>query len=332
MNIGEILTTVPNAETYDAYARLYNKLKKYKSPLCSISGGSDSDIMLHLCATLDDEKKIRYVFFDTGLEFQATKDHIKDLEQRYGITIETHRAKMPVPLCTKKYGVPFLSKRVSDYIERLQRHNFQWEDEDFETLYARYPKCKAPLRWWCNAFGENSRFNISHNKWLKEFMVENPPTFAISNKCCKYAKKETAQDCIKESDADLNIVGIRKSEGGARAVAYKSCYSPETEKHIAEFRPIFWFKNETKEAFKQCYEIKNSDCYEKWGLRRTGCSGCPFARDIETEINAVKMYEPKLYKALMNVFGASYEYTKAYRQFQKEKQNEQSDSAGSPDS
>lgn len=318
MDIATILTNSPNSDIYDAFARLYNKLSRFHKPICAISGGSDSDIMLHMCALVDDKKKIRYVFFDTGLEFQATKDHIEELQEKYGVTIETHRAKQPVPYCVKKYGVPFLSKRVSDYMERLQRHNFKWEDEDFETLYARYPKCKAALRWWCNTFGENSRFNIENTKWLKEFIIQNPPNFKISNKCCANAKKATAHECIAESDADLNLVGVRKSEGGARATAYKSCFSPQNEQHIAEFRPIFWFKNETKEIFKEFYGVQNSDCYETWGLKRTGCSGCPFARDIETEINAVKIHEPKLYKALMNLFGESYEYTRAYKEFKRQ--------------
>jgi 3'-phosphoadenosine 5'-phosphosulfate sulfotransferase (PAPS reductase)/FAD synthetase len=325
MSLLEILESAPNTDVYDAYAKLYNKIVKFKKPICSISGGSDSDIMLHMCASVDDKKKIKYVFFDTGLEFQATKDHINDLEKRYGVIIERRRAEKPVPYCTKKYGIPFLSKRVSDYMERLQQHDFKWEDEDFGTLYKKYPKCKAALRWWCNQFGEGSHFNIDQNKWLKEFIIQNPPEFKISNKCCLYAKKNTAHDCIEEMEADLNLVGVRKSEGGARATAYKSCFSPESDRHIAEFRPIFWFKNETKEAFKKAYDIHNSDCYEVWGLRRTGCSGCPFAKDIETEIEAVRQYEPKLYKALMNVFGESYAYTKAYREFQNKRkiENEQ---------
>lgn len=321
MEIGKILESAPNAEIYDAFAKLYNKAAHFSRPICSISGGSDSDIVLHMCVSIDDRKKIRYVFFDTGLEFQATKEHIKKLQEKYGIAIETHRAKKPVPYCVKKYGVPFLSKRVSDYMERLQRYDFQWEDEDFDTLYAKYPKCKAALRWWCNEFGEGSHFNIENTKWLKEFIIQNPPRFRVSNKCCGYAKKATARECIEEGDADLNIVGVRKSEGGARATAYKSCFSPQNEKHIAEFRPIFWFKNETKDVFNDFYGIGNSDCYEKWGLKRTGCSGCPFARNLEEELNAVKEYEPKLYKALINLFGESYEYTRSYREFQKQQKD-----------
>lgn len=120
---------------------------------------------------------------------------------------------------------------------------------------------------------------------------------------------------IEENGFDLNIVGIRKAEGGARQTAYKNCFSEASEKHIAQYRPIFWFKNNDKEQFNNHYEICNSDCYNVWGLPRTGCSGCPYALDIEHELEAVRQYEPKLYKALINVFGESYEYTRKYREF-----------------
>lgn len=79
---------------------------------------------------------------------------------------------------------------------RLQSHNFQWEDEPLEVLLKKYPNCKVALQWWCNAYytAENgvqqmSRFSINRNKWLKEFITQNPPDFPISNKCCEYAKR-----------------------------------------------------------------------------------------------------------------------------------------------
>ena len=44
----------------------------YKKALCSISGGSDSDIVLDIVTKCDNNKIVDYVFFDTGLEYQAT--------------------------------------------------------------------------------------------------------------------------------------------------------------------------------------------------------------------------------------------------------------------
>lgn len=49
---------------------------------CSISGGSDSDIMLDIVHKWDKDKKVRYFWFDTGLEYQATKDHLEEKEKQ----------------------------------------------------------------------------------------------------------------------------------------------------------------------------------------------------------------------------------------------------------
>ena len=292
---------------------------KYKSILCSISGGSDSDVMLDIVWRCDKDNKVTYIWFDTGLEYQATKDHLKYLEERYGITFHSYRAIKPIPTSCKEYGQPFLSKQVSEFIQRLQKHNFQWEDEDFDTLYKKYPKCKSALEWWCCNKGDKSCFNITRNKWLKEFMLANPPTFNISNKCCKYAKKDVAHNVVKyginDKLFDLQIIGVRKAEGGARATAYKSCFDDNSE--IDNYRPLFWYKDSDKEDYERAYGIVHSKCYTEYGLKRTGCCGCPYGRDFENELDVIKKYEPKLYKAVTNIFKDSYEYTRKYVEFRK---------------
>lgn len=307
----------PNLTITDSWLVANDKITRCQKALCSVSGGADSDIILDICAKLDTDNKVTYVFFDTGLEFQATKDHIVYLEDKYGIKIHTKRPVKPIPTCCREYGIPFLNKQVSEMISRLQRHDFKWEDRPFDELYAEYPKCKMALKWWCNEWEKGSRYNIDNNTYLKEFMVANPPTFKISNKCCHYAKKLVAKRCKEEGGFDLSITGIRKAEAGARATAYKSCFTPAGDSTIDEYRPIFWYKQSDKEEYEKSYEIKHSDCYEVWKLPRTGCSGCPYARGFESELEAVQKYEPKLYKALHNLFGESYEYTRKYREFQR---------------
>lgn len=311
-----------NQDIIGAILKTDNKLGWYSKIMCSISGGSDSDITMDILEKCIEKDRITYVFFDTGLEFEATKRHIAYLEQRYGVNIITAKAVKPIPICCKEYGVPFLSKQVSEMISRLQRHDFKWEDKPFDELIKEYPKCRVALRWWCNDWGEKSKFNISYNTWLKEFMIENPPEFRISNMCCHWAKKLVAKKFKENGNFDLSITGIRKAEGGARSSAYKSCFSSASGGGIDEYRPIFWFKQDTKAEYKDHYGVKYSDCYEIWGLPRTGCSGCPYALDFETELKAVEQYEPKLYKALIKVFGKSYEYTRKYREFQRMHKNE----------
>lgn len=296
----------------------------YKKIVCSISGGADSDIILDLISKLDAQKKVKYIFFNTGIEYMATKEHIKFLEKKYCVTIEEIKAKIPVPLCCKRYGEPFFSKQVSEWIMRLQKHNFQWEYGSFEELYKKYPKCKAALRWWCNMWpqkknGGESSYNINFTPFLKEFLHDNPPDFRISNKCCHYAKKVLAESYKKANEIDLSITGIRKAEGGARQRAYKTCFSADVD-GTDEYRPIFWYKKKDTETYKEHYKIQNSECYSKYGLDRTGCACCPYGANFEKELEAARIHEPKLYVAAMSIFKNSYEYTRKYHEYKKRKE------------
>lgn len=67
--------------------------------------------------------------------------------------------------------------------------------------------------------------------------------------------------------------------------------------------------------YENFFAIKHSDCYTKYGMKRTGCVGCPFNRELDKDLIAIKKYEPNLYKAAVNIFGKSYEYTAKYREF-----------------
>lgn len=316
-----ILKECPKNQTIgDNLIRAWAKINspKYKKILCAISGGSDSDIMLDICIKCDKDNKIDYVWFDTGLEYQATKDHLKYLEEKYRIKIEPYKAIKPIPLVCKKYGQPFLSKQVSEFMKRLQKHNFKWEDKSFDELVKEYPNCKSALEWWCGTKGNGSKFNITQNKYLKEFIIDNPPTFKISNICCEYAKKDLVRRVISEFKYNLNIVGIRKAEGGVRASAYKSCFDENGKSKCGSYdnyRPLFWYKNFDKMVYENHYGIVHSQCYTEYGLKRTGCAGCPYGKDFEQELTIIKKYEPKLFVAVNNIFGDSYEYTRKYRDF-----------------
>ena len=315
MNIEELnnlLSIIKNPTIGKALLTTYHKLNNcnYKKVLCTVSGGSDSDIIIDLVSKCDTYKVVEYFYFDTGLEYEATKEHIKYLQDKYNILITTLKPKTPIPLAVKKYGQPFLSKMVSENIQRLQKHGFKWENKPYEELVKDYPNCKSALQWWCNSRKNNVLLGITRNKGLKEFMINNNPKFNISNKCCKYAKKDILKDLLKQG-YDLNISGIRKSEGGVRSTAYKSCF--DTQYNYDNYRPIFWFTDDDKLEYRKLFNVNNSKCYTLYGLKRTGCVGCPFGKNYKEELEIVKKYEPKLYKAVTNLFKDSYEYLNKYK-------------------
>ena len=183
---------------------------QYRNIMCSISGGSDSDIILDLCERFrPPNKNIHYVFFDTGLEYQATKDHLDYLENKYNIKIERVRPKKTLPVAVKEYGQPFIHKNVSKYIERLQQYNFDFTNISYDEM-LRKGIPKSYCAWWCKN-DKIRNFRVTGIKHLKEFLILNPPKFKISAKCCDYTKKKPAKDYIKNNDIDLRIVGVRMS-------------------------------------------------------------------------------------------------------------------------
>ena len=303
--------TAGNKAITDSIGMTYAMLQKYQHPMCSISGGADSDIIMDLCVRLDVDKKVRYVWFNTGMEYQATKRHLDYLEHRYGVKIERVPPIKSIPQCCKEYGQPFISKYVSQCISSLQNRGFKWEDKSYEVLLEEYPGCQSRIAWWCN---KNKRYcyNIKYNKWLKEFLIAHPPVFKVNPKCCEYAKKKPSVSFAKDNGCDLQIIGIRQAEGGIRS-SLQSCYAEQTSP--AKFYPIFWYGNTDKADYGRLFGISNSDCYTVWGLKRTGCVGCPFNRKAFNELDVIKKNEPGMWKAANSVFGESYEYTRLYREF-----------------
>ncbi len=322
VKLPELLAEGPdNLEIIDALGKCHQLVKTHEKIMASVSGGWDSDILTDIIIRCGGKEKTTFVFYNTGLEYEATKNQLRYLEEKYDIEIQVVPPIKPIPLCVREHGVPFWSKRASEMIMRLQKHNFQWEDEPLDVLLKKYPRCRSALRWWCNDYtkdnGNPSQLNIEWAPGLKEFILANPPTFKISAKCCHYAKKEPAKKHLAAGDFDMECVGVRKAEGGTRATGIKTCFSkafvgPDV------YRPLFWFTDADKVEYDQHYGIMHSDCYKVWGMKRTGCAGCPFGKDFEEELELARTYEPKFYKAMVKIFGQSYEYTRQFLQFRKE--------------
>lgn len=95
--------------------------KGYKNIVCSISGGSDSDVMLDIIHKVDIDKKVRYVWFDTGLEYGATKRHLEYLEKRYGIKIERESYKTNTNNLQRVWTAIFIQKCVKLFREITEK-------------------------------------------------------------------------------------------------------------------------------------------------------------------------------------------------------------------
>lgn len=110
--------------------------------------------------------------------------------------------------------------------------------------------------------------------------------------------------------------GVRKAEGGARA-GHNKCYDQGSH-GTDTYRPLFWFNNDDKQLYDERFKIVHSECYTLWGLKRTGCSCCPFGRKLGYELDTTRRFEPMMARACEKVFKDSYEYTRKFHAFREE--------------
>lgn len=67
----------------DTLSRIHKTLEPYHTISCSISGGSDSDVVIDILSRSTPRfKEIHFIFFDTGVEYHATKEHLDYLENK----------------------------------------------------------------------------------------------------------------------------------------------------------------------------------------------------------------------------------------------------------
>lgn len=207
-------------------------LSTHNSICVGVSGGSDSNIIVHMIAENFREhlNKVHFEFVNTGLEYAATIKHIDYMKNRYGIRIDTTRGESVVSV-VKREGIPIVSKEFSEIVNGVQRgipgYIRKYERDRSESKYAFTPKLKS----------------------LADYLIEN--NIKVSQKCCLLSKKKPSQQYLRSHGCDLHITGERQIEGGVRASAHSSCFEPaRSRKKYDKFMPLFFWNDETKQFYK----------------------------------------------------------------------------------
>lgn len=315
---------------------IMTRLSQHPKAICSYSGGADSDIMIDLIETArkiaPSLPPVRYVFFNTGLEMKATKDHVKATAEKYGVEIEEVRPKVGIVQAVREHGVPFVSKIMSAGLEGWQKKEIpltitdeyaraENKEAKRRELGERFPKCEGIINFLCccNSAGEprpNIQLVINSSRYMLDFIREFPPDFRISAKCCDYCKKHVAHSVQK--DYEMIITGERRDEGGMRSVPRKDntalCFT-ETGSGQYRLRPLYYVTDKDKAWYKEQFGIRYSDAYEVYGLTRAGCCGCPISYKATDDLERIRPYEPNVVEAAWNIFGKSYEYRRKYNDY-----------------
>lgn len=349
----KVFTDRPAYADFDSPAKfqaimgiIARRLSEHPKAICSYSGGADSDILLDLIERtrklMPGLPPVQYVFFNTGLEMKATKDHVKRNAEKYEVDIMERRPKINIVLATRKYGIPFVSKIMSAGLGEWQKKGVplsiadeydRAEDKIAKRaeLKERYPNCESVINFLCccNSAGEprpNIQLVINSSKYMRDFIGEYPPDFQVSAKCCDYCKKQVAHEVQK--DYEMIITGERRDEGGMRSVPRSDntslCFT-ETSNGQYRLRPLYYVSDADKAWYKETYGIRYSDAYEVYGLTRTGCCGCPISYKAVDDLEKIKPYEPNVVKAAWNIFGKSYDYRKKYNEYKAKRMGMTSD-------
>lgn len=238
------------------------------------SGGKDSHFLYWFIKEYLKDNLIEIVGVNTSFELPEIRDRIiKNAD--VVLKPQMHRNQIK-----EMYGIPCFSKQQDEYIDRYQHGN-----RSENTMRA--------------INGENTIFNL--NRKARE-MTLNGTLHKVSNKCCKY-NKELPMEEYGKLVGKKPILGVRQSESKTRKAKYETCLHAN-----GAFTPLYDFSDELMDLIYEVKQIEIPGCYTY--LSRTGCGGCPYGRNVETELSLMPELQRQkaieFFKESYDVLGVNY--------------------------
>ena len=250
----------------------------------SFSGGKDSTVVHHLLDMALPENRIPRVFSNTGIEYNMIVEFVREREReddRFVMIKPSHNIKQTL----EEYGYPFKSKLHSKWVAQYQKSGRTWAIENYisEGEKKLFRPCPSILKY----------------QFTDEFKMR------VSDKCCIKMKEEPVKKWQKENNKPYAILGIMREEGGRRVKS--ECAVFENNKLI-KFQPLAKVSAKWEQWFIEEYKIPLCKLYyEPYNFIRTGCKGCPFARDLQRELDVLQKYFPNERKQCEIIWKPVYE-------------------------
>lgn len=261
----------------DRIQKIRSIISKYgeENFFISFSGGKDSCVLDKLIDIALPDNKIPRVYVNTGIEYRYMVEYVKD-RQKNDNRIVIIKPNIPIKTMLNQYGYPFKSKVHSGMVDR----------------YNRLGNTKSVLVY--RGLHEKKWSSINTCPKKLQYQFTDNCTLKISDKCCVKLKEEPLKNYMKSYGYKYNIIGIRASEGGRRSNA--KCLSFRNDK-LWSFQPLAVIENEWENWFIKEYNIALCKLYyPPYNFTRTGCKGCPFAIDLQRELDILKDKLPNEYK------------------------------------
>lgn len=252
----------------------------------SFSGGKDSTVVHHLMDMALPGNNIPRVYLNTGIEYKAVSDYVKKLAEK-DKRIVIVRPSKNITETLEKVGYPFKSKEHSLYLSVFQNSG--------ETKTVKRYLGRSDKRFSCP-------------KVLRYQFTEGALPFKVSNKCCDELKKKPAEKWAKKNGKTIAITGMRKSEGGLRQ-SMKGCavFADKDCKTLKKFHPLFPVEDWWVDEFVKRNGIELCELYKPpFNFQRTGCKGCPFAVDLQAQLDKMAALLPAERRQCEMIWGKVY--------------------------
>lgn len=252
----------------------------------SFSGGKDSTVLHYLIDMAIPRNRIPRVYANTGIELNMIRDFVFEM-QKEDDRIVVIKPSVPIKPMLEKEGYPFKSKSHAATVESYQRSGSGIWVQNYLGIgpggYSSAKSCPEILKY----------------QFTPDFKIK------ISDKCCLRMKEEPLAKWNKEHGIQNSILGITRAEGGRRFTA--KCLAWKKKKHL-NFQPLAPVTKEWEEWFITTYNIKICEIYkEPYCFLRTGCKGCPFAIELQKELDIMEKFFPEERKQCEIIWGPVYE-------------------------
>jgi len=253
----------------------------------SFSGGKDSTILHHLLDMALPNNRIPRVFINTGIEYQMIVDFVKGLaskDDRFVIL----QPSTPIKPMLEKVGYPFKSKEHSLYVQQFQKNGMS------KTVERYLSPSESRKDYGCPKI---LRYQFSNDFKLK-----------ISNQCCYELKKKPIHEWQEKNNRAITITGMRKEEGGNRK-NIQGCILTDTKGKLVKFHPLLVVDDDWESQFierERAIALAPLYC-QPFNFNRTGCKGCPYALDLQEQLEIMEEYLPNERKQCEFIWKPVYE-------------------------
>lgn len=258
----------------DRLTKIKSTIEKYgeENFYLSFSGGKDSTVLSALLDMACPGNKIPRVYANTGIEYRMIFDFVSkkaEVDNRIVILKPTKNIRQML----EEEGYPFKSKEHSHILDIFSRKGFD---------------CITVPRYLGSREGYGDRYRCPK---MLEYQFTKDFKLKVSDKCCLRMKEEPLDNWAKINKKNCRILGIMPSEGGRRKTT--KCLAFKNNGRIVSFHPLAPVNKEWEDWFIENYNVEICDIYKPpYNRERTGCKGCPFALDLQDELDMLEKFFP----------------------------------------